>query len=150
MKISFRQIVKIFLIITAFSMFGCMTRPSSETPPAAPSTQPLQSTEAKSKSLLNASFYGSKDGLHGKRTASGEKFNAHGLTAAHRTFPFGTMLRVTNVENDKSVEVRVNDRGPFIKGRDIDLSFGAAKLIGITGEGVKKVRVEVINTPSKL
>lgn len=80
----------------------------------------------------------------GSRTANGEKFNPDGLTAAHRSLPFGTLLRVTHKGNGRSVIVRVNDRGPFIAGRDIDLSRGAARQIGMLGEGVAQVSVEVI------
>ena len=82
--------------------------------------------------------------FEGSRTANGEKFNPDGLTAAHRSLPFGTILRVTHRGNGRSVIVRVNDRGPFIAGRDIDLSRGAARQIGMLGEGVAQVSVEVI------
>lgn len=74
-----------------------------------------------------------------KRTASGEPFNPHGMTAAHKTLPFGTRLRVTY--GDRSVEVRINDRGPFIAGRDLDLALGAARAIGLTAIGVGRVLV---------
>jgi rare lipoprotein A len=84
---------------------------------------------------VKASWYGVGDGFHGRRTASGEVFNAHGLTAAHKTLRFGTNLRVTNVRTGKSVVVRINDRGPYAHGRGIDLSYGAAKAIGLTGVG---------------
>ena len=71
----------------------------------------------------------------GSHTASGERFNPHGLTAAHRTFPFGTRLLVINPHNGKSVTVTINDRGPFVRGVSLDLSLGAAKMIGMTGTG---------------
>jgi rare lipoprotein A len=83
-----------------------------------------------------ASYYKS-----GKRTANGERFNPHGLTAAHRTLPFGTRVLVTNLRNGKSVIVRINDRGPFSHGRVIDLSLGAAKVVDLTRSGVAKVKV---------
>ena len=76
------------------------------------------------------------------RTASGEKFNPNGATAAHRTYPFGTMLRVTNPDNGRSIVVRVNDRGPFTKGVDLDISRGGAQELGIILQGRAKVRVE--------
>lgn len=79
----------------------------------------------------NASWYG--PGFHGKRTASGERFNANGLTAAHRSLPFGTRVLVTNRTNGRSVVVRINDRGPFVGGRSIDLARGAARAIGMGG-----------------
>jgi rare lipoprotein A len=89
-----------------------------------------------------ASFYG-YDGS-GNKTASGERFNPEKLTAAHRSLPFGTRVRVTNVRNGRSVVVRINDRGPFIRGRVIDLSHRAARVIKMIGRGVAPVRVEVL------
>jgi rare lipoprotein A len=86
-----------------------------------------------------ASFY-----RQGSRTASGEKFDPNELTAAHRTLPFGTRVRVTNVSTGRSVTVRVNDRGPFIDGRVIDVSHAAAESLGMTGKGVAKVKLDVV------
>jgi rare lipoprotein A len=86
-----------------------------------------------------ASFYSS-----GSRTASGEAFNPNELTAAHRTLPFGTKLRVTNVATGQSVTVRVNDRGPFVPGRVVDVSSSAAESLGMTGKGVAKVKLDVV------
>ena len=79
-----------------------------------------------------------------RRTASGEVYNQYALTCAHRTLPFQTLLRITNPQSGKHVLVRVNDRGPFHRGRDIDLSYGAAKEIGLVAAGVMKVEVETI------
>ena len=79
------------------------------------------------------------------RTASGEKTNAGELTAAHRTLPFGTRVRVTDVATGKSVTVRVNDRGPFIPGRVVDVSHSAAESLGITGRGIAKVKLDVVD-----
>lgn len=87
-----------------------------------------------------ASHYGHGDGLQGSRTASGERFNTYALTAAHKRHPFGTRLRVTHAGH--SVEVRVTDRGPFVRGRCVDLSWAAARAIGITGIG--RVVVEAL------
>ena len=78
-----------------------------------------------------ASWYG--PGFHGKKTANGERFNTHDLTAAHKTLPFGTQVRVTNEQTGKSVVVRINDRGPYVHGRVIDLSKAAAQAVGIAG-----------------
>lgn len=89
-----------------------------------------------------ASYYG-YDGS-GNRTATGERFNPEGLTAAHRHLPFGTRVRVTNTRNGRSVVVRINDRGPFIRGRIIDLSVAAARILGMMGSGVAPVRVEIL------
>jgi rare lipoprotein A len=95
--------------------------------------------EAKSMTGM-ASYYKS-----GKRTANGESFNPNGLTAAHRNLPFGTKVKVTNLRNGKSVIVRINDRGPFIRSRIIDLSYGAAKVVGLHRSGVARVQVNVLN-----
>ncbi|WP_441969065.1 septal ring lytic transglycosylase RlpA family protein [Microvirga sp. 2MCAF38] len=84
-----------------------------------------------------ASWYG--PGFHGRRTASGESFNSNAMTAAHRTLPFGTKLRVVNERNGRSVVVRVNDRGPFIRGRIIDLAKGPAQELGVTSTGTAYV-----------
>ncbi|MEO1297028.1 MAG: septal ring lytic transglycosylase RlpA family protein [Cyanobacteria bacterium J06636_16] len=89
-----------------------------------------------------ASWYG--PGFHGRRTASGEVFNQEALTAAHRTLPFGTRVLVTNLNNDSQVIVRINDRGPFIHGRILDLSAAAAREIGLHGAGVGQIRLEVL------
>ncbi len=89
-----------------------------------------------------ASYYGTK--YHGKKTASGEVFDMYKMTAAHRSLPFFTKLKVTNLENNKVVLVVVNDRGPFIEGRIIDLSYEAAKRIDLLEKGVVKVKIEVV------
>lgn len=86
-----------------------------------------------------ASWYG--DRFHGRRTASGEAFDMHELTAAHRTLPFGTRVRVRNLDNGREVVVRINDRGPFTRGRVIDLSRAAAAAIGMTQSGTARVAV---------
>jgi rare lipoprotein A len=87
-----------------------------------------------------ASWYGGK--FQGRQTANGEIFDTNKFTAAHKTLAFGTVVKVTNLENGKSTVVRINDRGPFIPGRIIDLSRAAAAAIGLAGKGVAKVRVE--------
>lgn len=102
------------------------------------------------KGQMTASWYGPK--FHGKVTANGEIYNQMALTAAHKSLPFGTMLRLTNEKNGKSVIVRINDRGPYIKGRQIDLSKAAAIELGAIERGVVKVKVEKLvlqknNTP---
>lgn len=89
-----------------------------------------------------ASWYGGK--FQGRQTASGEIFDTNELTAAHKSLPFGTIVKVTNLENGKSTVVRINDRGPFVPGRIIDLSRAAAAHIGLAGQGVAKVRIQVL------
>lgn len=90
-----------------------------------------------------ASWYG--PGFHGRKTASGERFNQNALTAAHPHLPFGTKVKVTNLRNGNSVVVRINDRGPHIRGRIIDLSAGAARLIGVTGSGTAPVVLQIMS-----
>jgi len=89
-----------------------------------------------------ASWYGPK--FHGKTTSNQETFDMYDMTAAHRTLPFGTYVMVTNLDNDKSVSVRINDRGPFIKGRIIDVSYAAARMLDMIESGVVPVRIEVL------
>jgi rare lipoprotein A len=89
-----------------------------------------------------ASYYA--DEFHGRPTANGETFDMHAFTAAHCVLPFNTRVRVTNLDNGRSVVVRINDRGPFIKGRIIDLSYGAARALNMIGPGTARVRLEVL------
>jgi rare lipoprotein A len=132
--------VKPLLLLTLFVL--PLVRPASQDLPPAPE-QP-----GSAKSILQegyASWYGWK--FHGRLTASGEIFDMGKLTAAHPTLPFGTILRVTNTANNESVEVKVNDRGPFVEGRIIDLSKAAADAIGMSGSGVAWVRLELMREP---
>jgi rare lipoprotein A len=90
-----------------------------------------------------ASWYG--DPFHGRPSASGEIYNMYDLTAAHRTLPFGTQVRVHDLQNGESIDVRINDRGPFVEGRIIDLSYAAAQAIHMVGPGSARVRLELLN-----
>lgn len=90
-----------------------------------------------------ASYYGEK--FHNKRTANGELFDMHALTAAHRTLPFNTKVEIINANNGKTIQVRINDRGPFIKDRVIDLSYKAASSLGMIGTGVAPVYIKILN-----
>lgn len=91
---------------------------------------------------MTASWYGPR--FHGKLTANGEIYNQLGFTAAHRNFKFGTLLKLTNPRNNKTVIVRINDRGPYIRGRQLDLSKGAALALGVMKKGVVKLQVEEV------
>ena len=95
--------------------------------------------DAKTASHGVASYY-----TEGTKTASGEKFNTLEMTAAHPTLPFGTKLRVTNVDSGRSVTVRVNDRGPYVQGRVVDVSYSAADALGMVGKGIAKVKLDVV------
>jgi peptidoglycan lytic transglycosylase len=120
----------------AVATVGCATSRRPSVPDSAGGPEPGTRIDGL------ASWYGQQH--QGLKTASGEAFDMNKLTAAHRTLPFGTRLRVTNVENGKSVVVRVNDRGPHVPGRVLDLSYRAAQALGITGSGVARVEVIVL------
>ena len=107
--------------------------------PEAPSSTTKEAVETPYISYGRASYYG-----HKSRTARGENVNVGDLTAAHPTLPFGTRVRVTNLFTGKSVTVRINDRGPFVRGRIVDLSYSAAEQLGIVGRGVAHVRLEAV------
>jgi peptidoglycan lytic transglycosylase len=100
--------------------------------------EPTRSRE--SSAIVVASWYGT--GFHGRRTASGQVFDQERLTAAHKTLPFGTKLRVTNLRNGRSVLVTVTDRGPFVRNRQLDVSFGAARRLGLVNVGTAPVLIE--------
>lgn len=91
-----------------------------------------------------ASWYGRK--FHKKRTSSGERYNMYSMTAAHKTLPFATRLVVTNLKTGRQITVRVNDRGPFVSNRVIDLSYAAAKKLGIVGQGLARVHVKAVDS----
>jgi rare lipoprotein A len=117
----------LMLLTVSLSLFSCAPAPRRVVSPPATDT-------------VVASWYGPK--FHGRPTASGEIYNMYDFTCAHKRFPFGTKLHVTNPRNNKSVIVRVNDRGPFVSGRDLDLSYAAARQIGLIKQGVGKVRIQ--------
>jgi rare lipoprotein A len=144
-------------LLPAFALiFACAGREVPLASPAATAPAPVAAQVAvpvsipvpapKSKEIYRetgmAAWYG-KD-LHGKKTASGEVFDMYGLSAAHRTLPLGTVVHVTNLDNFKSITVRINDRGPFLKSRFLDLSYGAAKELGFVSQGTARVRIEMV------
>jgi peptidoglycan lytic transglycosylase len=129
------------LVLLALLLASCAraTLPSAPpSPPPAPSGQ----TETGL-----ASWYGAPH--HGRRTASGEVYDMNDLSAAHRTLPLGTRVLVTNLDTGQAVEVRVNDRGPFVDGRILDVSYAAARLLGAVGPGVIRVRLRVVSVPGR-
>ena len=123
----------LFLAVVALFGSGCASAPRSQLSGSA-------SVAQTGPAVGIASYYGKP--YHGRKTASGERFNMHELTAAHRTLPFGTNLKVTNLANDRSVVVRVNDRGPFKRDRILDLSMEAARRLQMIGAGTARVRIE--------
>lgn len=139
-------------VALAFLLHGCAlmqgkSDPLGTAPPVAKVAKPgLAKTDKLEKTETgHASWYGAK--FEGKKTASGAAFDPAEMTAAHRNLPLGSRVRVTNLENEKSVHVEVNDRGPFIAGRIIDLSRAAARALGMIEDGLTRVRIEVLALP---
>jgi rare lipoprotein A len=129
------------LIVMAASCAGTVdVMPEPVSPPVQAVAAAIAPAVTAFRQTGTASWYG-KD-LHGKKTASGELFDRYGLSAAHRTLPLGSMIRVTNLQNNRNTAVRVNDRGPFIRSRVIDLSYGAARELGFAAEGTAQVLIE--------
>ncbi len=134
---------------------GCTSRPRYRTgpPPPEPAEKPAEEAERQENTPASistngayqvglSSYYAHK--FHGRPTASGEIFDMNGLTAAHRELPLGTIVKVTHLDNGRSVVVKVNDRGPFIEGRILDLSLGAAREIEMVEAGVARVKIEIL------
>ena len=141
----------------ALALTGCATGPTLvKTPPSEiPAPQPAPGPRAPDQAPKGAprpsetgtaSWYGKAH--HGQPTASGETYDMHALTAAHRSLPLGTRVLVTNVKNDRSVEVRINDRGPFVRGRILDLSYAAAQQLGALTDGAFRVKLRVLEEPA--
>jgi len=127
-------------------------RPSTPTPAPVPAPSPVQPAPPRETPSLpvetgRVSLYGVN--FAGKKTASGEPFDPAALTMAHRTLPFGTRVRVTNLRNHRSVEVRVNDRGPAVPDRIADVSLAAARKLGMTDDGVIEASLEVLELPGR-
>ncbi len=133
----------------SFSLISCASKPKSKIRGTNPYTvrgkkyYPLQTHVGYDEEGI-ASWYG--PGFHGKKTANGERYNQNALTAAHKLLPLGTIVRVTNLENNESVMLRINDRGPFIGTRIIDLSRRAAIKLQMKDSGTAKVRVQAIDS----
>jgi rare lipoprotein A len=126
------------VVVGLASLAGC-SRAVVTSPPVPPA--------AGMEEVGMASWYGTPH--HGRRTASGEVYDMHQLTAAHKTLPFGTRVLVTNRDTSQAAELRVNDRGPFVKNRILDVSYAAARLLGAVGPGVIPVRVRVLSLPAR-
>ena len=129
-------------VIVTLGSEGCMTSPPTPETLAtvAPPPQSRPATETG-----RASWYGEPH--HGRPTANGERFDMNGISAAHNTLPLGTIVRVVNLKNGRSLEVRINDRGPFVDNRVIDLSLGAAKKLGMVHGGLADVMIDIVKLP---
>jgi rare lipoprotein A len=127
--------------LLALGAAGCASATAARAPMVPPAT--AKEPPAAFTQSGRASWYGEPH--HGRLTANGERFDMHALTAAHPTLPFGTRLRVVNLDNDREVEVRINDRGPSIPGRIIDLSYAAARTLDGLAVGIISVRLTVVS-----
>lgn len=140
MRASRTSAATVLFLPAAFALVGCGTGSPSFTS-ADTSTLPGQSLQG------IASYYAEE--FDGRTTANGEKYDMHALTAAHRSLPFHARVKVTNLDNGKSVIVRINDRGPFKGGRIIDVSYAAAVQLGMISNGTAKVKLSVLSTPGR-
>jgi rare lipoprotein A len=134
---------RLSLLVLLFSLAGCTSQGPTPVPPAPGpvSPQPPAPPQPSFTQTGLASFYGRAH--DGKVTASGERFDPRGFTAAHRSLALGSRVRVTNLGNGQAVIVKITDRGPFVRGRIIDVSLAAAQALGITDKGLAQVRLEV-------
>jgi rare lipoprotein A len=145
MRRGLTNILVMFVVVTSLAAAPQSNTPSSTTPQA-PSPAKIKTLKsARPFQVGRASWYGKF--FHGKPTASGEPYDMFLFTAAHRSLPLGTLVRVTNLKNGKSIIVRVNDRGPVPQGRIIDLSYAAAKILRFRQGGVARVRLDLLETP---
>lgn len=153
MRYLLRSIVKALLFLVFIALVGFTFVINDDDTPTLPTTDANEiSLETKLPNFdpslvdyvdlgtMKASWYG--PGFHGRKTANGEKFDQMSYTAAHKSLRFGTLLRITNPKNGKSIVVRINDRGPYIDGRDLDLSKAAAHELGLMRKGVARLKVE--------
>ena len=140
-------------VILAAALFLAAASCMQPLPPRTPRDRPTPPPKVEKKKKPSqkwyqegvASYYGRK--FHGRRTANGERYDMYGVSAAHKTLPFGTIVLVRNMKNGRELKVRINDRGPFVKGRIIDLSYGAAKKLGMIQDGIVAVRIRIIRSP---
>src|SRR5262245_19234313 len=144
-----RQSVRLGLVVGALFLLSACATTRVATAPARPAPTPPPSSTAPIapgyEETGDASWYGHP--YHGRKAASGETYDMNQMTAAHRTLPFGTRVRVESLVDGSSVEVRINDRGPFKDERILDLSYAAGKLLGVVGPGVIPVRLRVVSLP---
>ncbi len=150
------RVIMVVLLISAVGMTNCSRRsaPPRSSQPGAPKPykvmgnwyQPLADSRGFQQRGL-ASWYGKK--FHDRKTANGERYDMYGISAAHKTLPLDTWVRVHNLENGKSLDVRINDRGPFVRGRIIDLSYGAAKKIDLVSPGTARVKISALGKAGK-
>ncbi len=151
----FRRLWPAILILAVFLFQACASAPPPPPPVSKGQPRPYRVGKTWYKPMVKAkgfrqkgkaSWYGKK--FHGRKTSNGETYNMYAMTAAHKTLPFGTWVRVHNLDNGKTIKVRVNDRGPFVRSRIIDLSYTAAKKIGMVGPGTATVEITALGRKS--
>jgi rare lipoprotein A len=137
------MIVKLFLVLFLFTT-SCTVSPRYGASNQVNNKKNIKNNRIKSNGVLRgvSSWYGPN--FHGKLTANGEVYDMYGVTAAHKTLTLNTVVRVTNLDNDKSIILRINDRGPYVDGRILDCSFGAAKKLGFHEQGTANVEIKII------
>ena len=136
-----RGILALGVLSLVLGVTGCAGQRRADAPPASGAAPVRPSTEWRAYESGIASWYGGR--WHGRKTANGERYDQNSMTAAHKRLPFGTKVRVTNLKTGKSCVVRINNRGPYVRGRVIDLSVAAAKKIGSHSGGLSRVKLEV-------
>ena len=139
------QVAVTMVFATALGAAPGNSTPDSKSGPPERSQEISAARQTKKAQVGRASWYGRI--FQHKQTASGESYDMYQFTAAHRTLPLGSWVRVTNLRNDRSVVVRINDRGPIVHSRIIDLSYSAAKMLGMGQSGIDRVRLDVLQTP---
>ena len=141
--------LRFFLLVFIFLLYACTASPRYTSSASSKQNKTTKKFNKKSQNKKEtvysgvSSYYGSK--FHGKLTANGEVFDMYGLTAAHKELPFNTVVRVTNLDNNKSLILRINDRGPYVDGRILDCSYGAAKKLDFLTKGTTTVEIKVID-----
>ena len=138
--------IRVLFILLIFVLYSCTNSPrygSSVSSKTKLKPKSLKTMKRVPKVITGISSYYGTD-FHGKLTANGEVYDMYGLTAAHKTLPLNTIVRVTNLSNNKSLILRINDRGPYVKGRILDCSYGAAKKLDFLVQGTTKVKIELI------
>lgn len=138
---NFINIIILFLAVTAV-LVDCSSSPRYTADPGTKTKGAVALSSVGAVEYGVSSYYA--DDFHGKLTANGEVYDMYGMTAAHNTLPLNTIIRVTNLENKKVIILRINDRGPFVKNRILDCSYGAALKLGFIGKGTTRVKIEVI------
>jgi rare lipoprotein A len=141
-----RTAMAVSLVIALGAAPGNSKTPDSKQGIPGQTQETIKPAKTRKFQVGKASWYGVR--FQNKTTASGEPYQMNSFTAAHRTLPLGSWVKVTNLRNDNSVVVRINDRGPVLKNRIIDLSYGAAKMLGMGHRGVDPVRLDIVETPT--